>query len=121
MFALINLRSVFQLNMERVLFSAIVNFIKNDYFPRYSEFKDCEERELYRKRFQKFALKKESLTHCSKGIVPSLEDLDEFMSKAHYSKSGKHIRKASALVTALTKAGFGMPKFLSGINRVVEE
>ena len=107
--------------MERVLFSAIVYFIKKTTIFLGIQNLKIVRKELYRKRFQKFALKNESLTHCSKGIVPSLEDVDELMSKTHFSKSGKHIRKASALVTALTKAGFGMPKFLGGITRVVEE
>ena len=77
----------------------------------------------YVRRFSKFSItkigKQELLTHQSKGIVPTWDDVDSIISTKHY-KEDQHKSNHRELKSLLL-AKYGMPKFLGGMERVVDE
>ena len=63
--------------------------------------------------------KQELLTHQSKGIVPTWDDVDSIIVTKHY-KEDQHKSNRRELKSLLL-AKYGMPKFLGGMEQVVDE
>ena len=106
--------------MEQVLRDSIVYFIKTGQIKKEIKFADLSERLKFCKRFKKFSLnEKNELIHCSKGKIPSWDEVRKVVDKQH--KIDGHFSVPQDLVTLLVENGFGMPKFLGGLKRVVAE
>ena len=106
--------------MDIILFKTIVDFKKKGEFKGNVVFQDNNERQKYRKRFSKLSLLKNGTLKHPKGIVPSWANVDKAFKKIHYKKK-LHCIEKKHLVSVLVAAGFYMPKFLGGLERVVGE
>lgn len=108
--------------MEETLRKTIISFVKGDDFTKSCTLSSVEKQE-YVQRFSKFSItkigKQEYLKHRSKGIIPTWDDVDSIIVTKHY-KEDQHKSNRREL-RSLLLAKYGMPKFLGGMEQVVDE
>ena len=106
--------------MEQVLRDSIIYYIQTGQIKKEIKFADLSERLKFYKRFKKFSLNENNdLIHSSKGKIPSWDEMRKVIDNQH--KIDGHFSRPESLVTLLVEKGFGMPKFLGGLKRVVAE
>ena len=112
----------FRVNMEEILRKTIISFVKGNDITKFCTLSSVDKKE-YVRRYSKVSItkigKQELLTHQSKGIVPTWDDVDSIISTKHY-KEDQHKSNRRELKSLLL-AKYGMPKFLGGMERVVDE
>ena len=112
--------------MEQVLRDSIIYYIQTGQIKKEITFADLSERLKFYKRFKKFSLNENNdLIHSSKGKfpvgikIPSWDKMRKVID--NQPKIDGHFSRPESLVTLLVENGFGMPKFLGGLKRVVAE
>ena len=103
-----------------IIFKTIVEFKKKGEFKGNVVFRDSKKRQKYQKRFSILSLLKNGTLKHPKGIAPSRASVDKTFKKVHYKKK-LHCIEKKHLVSVLVAAGFYMPRFIGGLERVVAE